>query len=492
MVRRVSGDIAEAAAQRELGGLARVYESRRGVSALAGGLMVAVAAVLALVATFAAVAVIAVGLVAVVVIGLWAYTRLVPPSGGRHLVSVYDNGFVDSVPGRPPLAVRWDEIVSVEYEDPAGAGIVVEAGAPVRIGIAGLHRQDEFAARVERRVQPRVLARAEAELARTGGVVFGRLSADERGIGRVPGEDRLPWERIATHARVGRDRLVVRERGVMEGWFDEPVPNAIVADRMIDQIDPTGRPAQASSLVEADLLDQEVQAYRRRRRASYGALILAAIALAPALLYPATAGLRGEAEPVAAGPAVTATATATPEPSPTTPPALPIVDGSPDPLGFYEVCTGSSFSGAAAYTGRGPHPVALFVKEDGYWVHKSKGFDGDDALSKYRAASISGVQLVACIERTDGPQLHSCGIYYGKRPGEKSTIVSVYIHWRDFTINLLEARTGRKVAGPIKIRGNKGTTCPSKVSAGEETISRTLWTELTGAQVERALAKYLD
>jgi hypothetical protein len=72
--------------------------------------------------------VIAVGLVAVVVTGLWAYTRLIPPSGGRHRVVLYHNGFVDSVPGQPPLAMRWDEIVSVAYDLGVPAMILRPAG----------------------------------------------------------------------------------------------------------------------------------------------------------------------------------------------------------------------------------------------------------------------------------------------------------------------------------------------------------------------------
>jgi hypothetical protein len=498
MVVRPPVGVQEVAAQNQLGRVDRSFDNHRRPSTPVVGTVVGVAALAATVAGFAGQAAVAIALGPLTLLGIAAYAWLLPPPGGRRWVVLYEHGLIDT---RPPAtrAVRWDDVSEVEH-GPDGTVLTARQGGPdetARVWLGGLGAPDRVAAAVDRHVQPRALARAEADLESTGRAVFGGLIVERDGLRRASDGEALPWQGIAGHYLLDGSRLRVTRATDRTAWFDAGVPNARAADRFVDRHDPTARPAgggppDAAPLLDTDLAAQDADAAQRRSRAHRSTAVLAALAVAPALLYPAVASVRPASEDTAAPaarPSATPTAAAPTSGSPTAsgPPVLRLPPGTrKDFTGYAAVCKGDSFSGAAAYTGPGPHPIMFFgVGNLTDWRTGHLGILDDAAVQPWYATDVTQVQLVACVDRTDGPRIRGCGTY----EGVGGTTVTVTLVWSDYTFTVYEAKTGKPVVQNLRVRGNKNTTCPALVLDDNSTNQQTVRTEITGAQVAEALRR---
>lgn len=160
-----------------------------------------------------------------------------------------------------------------------------------------------------------------------------------------------------------------------------------------------------------------------------------------------------------------------PPPSPT--PTLDEVPLSGLQLG--EICDGrrQAFTGAAPYSGAGPHPVELSFPS-GSWAYSG------EMPSGWMSDDVRTVQLVACGATTPGPYVRTC-----QYSTNGSRTVSVKLYRQDFTFRLFEVRTGNLVT-TAEIRGS--TQCPGAISyTGQETI----YSELTAEQFRKALGKHI-
>jgi hypothetical protein len=199
------------------------------------------------------------------------------------------------------------------------------------------------------------------------------------------------------------------EAGTPVRWSDVVVANAIAAEALMDETDPTTPPANAAALVSRDVSKAQVQALRRRRKARGRAR--ASAVLATALL------------------------------------AIGLVVVVRSSNGLAVVCQGDGASGTAAYTpGPGPHPVQI----------EGDSLETEDVLaSDLIPASRADVQLVACISSFETSDLATTCQYIGASAGTP-------LYYTDYTLTLRAASTGAVVAGPMTVQGSNDT-CPDDV-----------------------------
>jgi len=191
-------------------------------------------------------------------------------------------------------------------------------------------------------------------------------------------------------------------------------------------------------------------------------------------------------------PVVTTPATS---PSPT-PPALPHAYDDTDVSGYRPVCgeyAGGrrAYPGAAAYAGRGLHPIAFFgLGKISDWNSGLFISADDSRVDTWYAKDYRDLQLVACVRGAVGKKIRSCGTYLG---GSRAN-TRAEMHWGEYTLDVYQARTAKPVVTGLHLRGRGKSKCPVILSGADVPDSGVakLITDLTGAQVAQALGKYVE
>lgn len=126
-------------------------------------------------------------------------------------------------------------------------------------------------------------------------------------------------------------------------------------------------------------------------------------------------------------------------------------------------CDGKSYSDAAAYTGRAPHPVAMILASHGHDFSDAERADDGGAVpnkitAPYQVTNTHRVQLVACgaiiHEGSSGPDCD-----YHDTDGGRS--FSVPLHSATYRVTVYELRTHRKVGQTtVKTSPGFGYRCP--------------------------------
>jgi hypothetical protein len=369
--------------------------------------------------------------------GVLVYRYAVPP----QLVAAYEHGIVHAQ-GKEVRAARWEEIPFV-WRGPSDLRLWL-GDAEGQVTIEGFARQEELAAVIDSEVQPRALARADAQLRETGQAAFPPLTITQEGLqltDRPPGPQAVAWSQVDSYARDG-GRLVIdlappATPSVMPApeWFDGLVANAIAAERLMDQTDPTTPPAVAAAQVAADVRAGRDLARARGRRVRVRAVLPSALALVVVLA------------------------------------GLGIVHGQSGQLDV--VCHGQAAAGTAPYHGgQGPHPVDV----EGDPPFGSAELLPPDLVPARRA----DVQLVACVIPSKTSSLVTTCQYYG-------AIGDMYS--MNYTITLYAASTGKVLAGPTTVQGGDAT-CPDEtlVGGGEKTVD--LYSLLNNDQLLDVIGHY--
>jgi hypothetical protein len=356
--------------------------------------------------------------------GLAAYRYAVP----SEVIAIYQHGLVHARRGQP-RAARWTEIpylwaqpraltlrLGEDGEDGTG-GTDSADGAQATLTIRNFARLPELAADLDAALQPLALARAQAALRDAGRAQFPPLTVTREGVQvtqRSQGRRAAAWSEIDSYERVGGRLLIgVTQPGTdtLVRWSDAVVANAIAAESLMDETDPTTPPENAAALVSREVSRARVQALRRRRRARARVPVSAVLVTALFAI------------------------------------GLVIVVRSSGGLGV--VCQGDGASGTAAYTpGPGPHPVQI----------EGDSLETEDVLpSDLTPASRADVQLVACISFFETSDLASTCQYVGASAGTP-------LYYTDYTLTLRAASTGAVVVGPTTVQGSNAT-CPDEIFA---------------------------
>jgi hypothetical protein len=406
-----------AAAERGLGTRVAAYRRRRPLRAWAV-LVLAVADLTASLIISLAVGDydLGIALLAAFPAGLAAYRYPVP----GEVIAIYQHGLVHARRGQP-RAARWTEIPYLWTQPRALALRLGEDGtsgtdsAQATLTIRNFARLPELASDLDAALQPRALARAQAALRDGGRAQFPPLTVTREGVQVTQGPQGqrvAAWSDIDSYERAG-GRLLISvtkpEAGTPVRWSDLVVANAIAAEALMDETDPTTPPANAAALVSRDVSKARVQALRRRRKARGRAR--ASAVLVTALL------------------------------------AIGLVVVVRSSNGLAVVCQGDGASGTAAYTpGPGPHPVQI----------EGDSLETEDVLaSDLIPASRADVQLVACISSFETSDLATTCQYIGASAGTP-------LYYTDYTLTLRTASTGAVVAGPVTVQGSNDT-CPDDV-----------------------------
>jgi hypothetical protein len=202
-----------------------------------------------------------------------------------------------------------------------------------------------------------------------------------------------------------------------------------------------------------------------RRRTATVALVLPV--LLPLVATLASAPKRDRTtQPVAALPSDTPAPRTT---APRTTPARQRPD-VPYTMGeFSDVCTGVGYIGVTAYPG--PAPRYVYVA------------GGLTAPSEWQTETVHLVQLVACVEESQGNPVRTCPY-----SGSGGTPVTRTVTEGIVTLTLRAARTGNVVA-TVRLVGEDADQCPPMLynRGADHAVS----TEVTEGQVRRALAQYV-
>ena len=165
---------------------------------------------------------------------------------------------------------------------------------------------------------------------------------------------------------------------------------------------------------------------------------------------------------------------------------------------YHVVCAGKKpIAEAAAYSGSGPHPIAFFdyprtadgINDGTLWGTAAAGAE---VPSSWYTTDVDKLQLVACIDQAKTAKTQDCGTYTQYKTGQGGAAADVVIQWYTYTISLYQAKTGTLVTNPITLVGEDATTCPQNVSTLGTTSTDVQKTELTIAQIQQALGKYVS
>jgi hypothetical protein len=160
--------------------------------------------------------------------------------------------------------------------------------------------------------------------------------------------------------------------------------------------------------------------------------------------------------------------------------------------GFFDGCGSQpvAFTGAASYSGPGPHPIAIETTNGNAPNDDPGGWR--DQPPAWRPAP-AAVQLVACVTsvtRVGSDPVNICSFdYLGSQDSE-----AMYRGREDITV--YEARTGQ-VAGRASVVG-QDTVCPSStmievsLNGPGDPNANVQYTEATVQQLRAALARYVN
>lgn len=420
-----------------------------------------------------------------------AYVFLLPPPGGRPWLAIHARGMAvlpsaasaTSTPaaantsmdaaspatsdGSALVVIPWARIDRIAHHPLPADELVLgsDDGRELRLSLAAFGGREPVLATVARQTQPLTLDRASAALNRGESVSFGSVRVRPDGLERTDTGELLPWDQVRSYglnpAPAG-ERLRVLRREQPFTFFDGQPVNPTVCAALIGGLAPPAPDATGILAVELNRAAALVDRERRQAR-----LVTAGVAGGLVLITAATMalGLSSDQDvtPVAAR---SATPTAAPATPPSTPPSLPTTYED-----FDTVCTRQrGWSGAAPYTGAGPHPTVLTGDLRAVSVP-----DG------WRASSIGEVRLVACGYVSEGPRAKTC---------EYSGGTEAAMHWGVYQITLREARTGRKVVS-VEIRG-ANTRCKTLVVVLPDSTPPVQTSTLTTEQVREALSEYIE
>jgi hypothetical protein len=373
---RVPAAIAAQAREREFGTLQSVHRRRRGQEAQGIWalwiLLVWFIAVVVMIGIVAGLHWLATALVIATIAAVIAFRYGVKP----HVVALYEHGMVDAQ-DKQVKACRWEDIPYV-WREP-GQLTLWFVDREGRVVLTGLSRWAEMAATVDAEVQPRVLARAERQVAETGQATFPPLTITAKTVVAVIKENerqQATWERIDSYVRTDgsiRIDISAAKTGIPGRWISRFVANAIAAERLMDQIDPTTPQADVKSMVAQDVATGLTQARKRGRRARR-LVALQDIPMAAVLVA-----------------------------------LIPLANiSTTSGYGYQVVCDGTGSTAATSYNeGRaGPHPID-FEGDKGFGnanlnLHDANGrLDGiNDTLiepASWVPANRGAVELVACV-----------------------------------------------------------------------------------------------
>jgi hypothetical protein len=434
-----AGAITARAQESSLGARKAVYRRVRGLRAWVIWVLAAVVLIVALdVGLGAGQYVLAEALLVAFLAGILVYRYAVP----RQLVVLYEHGLVYARGGEV-RAARWDDIPFL-CRGPGDLTLWLgDGGGQVTIG--GFARQQELAAALDAEVQPRALARAEAQLRDTGQATFPPLTVTAAGVqaaDKPPGQQVLAWSQVGAYERVG-GWLVIELAQPAEpataiptpAWFGGVVANVIAAERLMDQADPTTPPAVAAALVAKDVRDVRYRAMDKGRRVRVRAALQGV--LVAVVLLGCAAIIHGQS------------------------------------LKLQVACRGDGVAGTAPYHGGpGPHPVDV---------------EGDDGLGSAEVlppdlvpARRSDVQLVACITSSPTSTVAATCQFFG---------ATGTMYWEDYTITLHAASTGQVVTGPATVQGSN-TVCPDATVVSGNQSSVTLYSLLQDSQLLGVISRY--
>ena len=236
-----------AAAERGLGPRVAAYRRRRPLRAWVV-LVIAVADLTAslIISLAAGDYNVGIALLAAFPAGLAAYRYPVP----SEVIAIYQHGLVHARRGQP-RAARWTEIpylwtrpraLTLRFgeDGPSGPG-----SAQATLTIRNFARLPELATDLDAALQPRALARAQAALRDGGQAQFPPLTVTREGVQVTQspqGQRAAAWSDIDSYERVG-GRLLISvtqpEAGTPVRWSDVVVANAIAAEALMDETDPT-------------------------------------------------------------------------------------------------------------------------------------------------------------------------------------------------------------------------------------------------------------
>jgi hypothetical protein len=381
---------------------------------------------------------------------------------------VYEHGLVRALGGQL-RSVRWDE-ARYSWRGPADLAILPRAddlaatgdqaapglsGKDGRLVVRRVSGMDRLQQLIDAELQPRALARGQAQLAAEGRADYPPLAITPAGVFANPGSGTVhaPWAAVDSYQRTGGSLAIsafvsdpAQGRTVRE-WFRGLVADATAAERLMDATDPDPATPQAdaAALVAADLAAGAVQVRRRASRRRWRVVIRQAI--------PYTA--------LVVGGALLAT-------------IHPPVNG----LGYAGVCSGEKAAQAAAYTGSGPHPIDFEGGSGGFAGVTDNAGVLEGESPDWAPASAAAVQLVACVTGTQTlTQLDTCQ-YTGQ---------DVPVDDEQYTISVYAAQTGARVAGPQTIDGDNWT-CPDTITVVNGSGPSAFYSSLTLSDVDSAVA----
>jgi hypothetical protein len=435
------------AGQRALGARRAVFWRRRAIppAVLWPLTLIAVALAIAL-ALEAGQHVAALALLAVLVAGI----LLARYSGTGECAVLYEHGLV-CARGGELRSVRWDE-ARYSWRGPADLAILPRedaltatgvAGAPGLTGdggrliVRGVSRVDRLLQLIDAELQPRALARGQAQLAAKGRADYPPLAITPAGIFAqgASGPVNAPWAAVDSYERTGGSLVISAfvadpaKGRIVKPWFRGLVADATAAERLMDATDPDPnalRPGPAAGAPQAG-----------RRRVTWQAALFAVLVLGGALITlirPATNG-----------------------------------------LGYADVCHGLKVPQAAAYTGSGAHPIDFEGGSAGFGgVTDNAGVLADEPQD-WIPADAAAVQLVACVTgtQTDTP-VSSCEYDGGQ---------DVPVDEEQYTISVYAAQTGAQVGRPQTLDG-EGDTCPDTITSVNGDAPSAFYTALTLSDVE--------
>ncbi|HVX45151.1 MAG TPA: hypothetical protein VHC49_14775 [Mycobacteriales bacterium] len=122
-----------------------------------------------------------------------------------------------------------------------------------------------------------------------------------------------------------------------------------------------------------------------------------------------------------------------------------------------KACSGTTYGDAAPYSGKAPHPVAVFMpSEVGQLLPETPTLSDQSAAIDGYTGKPAAVQLVACGTLKGAQRSGSCGGYLGLDRSIPMTRAT-------YRIRVYELRTHRQVRSVV-VQG-ADTTCPSSISA---------------------------
>jgi hypothetical protein len=465
----VPAKVTALAQQRALGARRAVFWRRRPIWPLALWALTVVVLIIAIVVALLWLQhVVALALIGAYLAGVAAYRY-----GTAGCAVLYEHGLVYARGGQL-RSVRWDEaryswrgradLAILPREDalaatgvpgaPGVAGATGMTGKDGRLIVRQVSGVDRLLHLADAELQPRALARGQAQLAAEGRADYPPMAITAAGVFANPGSGTIhaPWAAVDSYQRTGGSLVInafvsgPAQGRTVKRWFAGMVADAIAADRLMDATDPgpgTPQADAAAALVAGDIAAEAAQlprrAARRRRKVISHAIPFTAVVVGCAFVTTINPPTNG--------------------------------------LGYAGVCSGQKAAQAAPYTGSGPHPIDFEGGSAGFAGVTDNAGVLDGESPDWVPASAAAVQLVACVTGTQTSTLLDTCQY---------TTTNVPMNDEKYTISVYAARTGAQVGDPQTIDGDDDT-CPDSVLTHNGAGPAAFYSTLTESDVEGAV-----